>query len=164
MASVAVNPPHAAVRISASVIACVEVVCAVAGDVDFVTTPNAGRIAMEFKHRGFRPGIAAEVQPKVGVKVAVLCNIEAVADACHATEFIGIIEQVWFFGVVVPYVNAELFSGKSAVTSHDVVVEALDVAEFEVSAFDDRTFLEVAEVFTGLCVEHLDLVIVIYAI
>ena len=49
MAIVAVNPPHAAVRISASVVACVEVVCAVAGDVDFVTTPNAGRIASKVK-------------------------------------------------------------------------------------------------------------------
>ena len=79
-------------------------------------------------------------------------------------EVVCVVKQIRSRFVVVPSIDSEFFALLGEVTSHDVPLETLHVAESERTALDDVAEVEVAVVFARLSVQDFNLAIVVNAV
>ncbi len=91
-------------------------------------------------------------------------KLDAVAQTASALEVCRFEHQGRQSIVIGPFVDTEFISGSCKVAGNDMSVEHLDIAESQSTAVHNRTLVEVAEVFTGLCINNLDVAVVVYAV
>ena len=155
LASRAVNPPRSFYGICTSECAGTELCLAVGGYGIDVFCPT-GSVTAELYDVGRRAVLVGKAEPQFVIPIRGRGYFHTVAKASYFVSNGCRHQDIWQLVVAVPAVDAEFLSGLREVARQDMPFEHFHIGKLKQAATADITFVEVSEVFTGLCVDDLN--------